>query len=103
MNNTMMCREWASEMGQQLRALRIRRNIDQKQLAEQAGVALNAVKNLESGKGSTLTSFIKVLRALERESWLSTLAPSVSISPLQMLKSKSDRQRVSRSRSATSV
>ena len=103
MNNNMTYREWESEMGQQLRALRIRRNIDQKQLAEQAGVALNAVKNLESGKGSTLTSFIKVLRALERESWLSTLAPSVSISPLQMLKSKSDRQRVSRSRSATSV
>ncbi|MFZ2657808.1 MAG: helix-turn-helix transcriptional regulator [Victivallales bacterium] len=103
MNNNMTYREWESEMGRQLRALRIRKNIDQKQLAEQAGVALNAVKNLESGKGSTLTSLIKVLRALERENWLSTLAPSVSISPLQMLKSNSVRQRVSRNRSTTSV
>jgi transcriptional regulator with XRE-family HTH domain len=103
MNNTMTSSEWEAEIGQQLRALRIRRNIDQQQLAEQAGIALNAVKRLESGKGATLASMIKVLSALERAEWLSTLAPAVSISPLQMLKSKSVRQRASRSRRAISV
>jgi transcriptional regulator with XRE-family HTH domain len=76
----------------------MRQELDQIQLADRAGVALNAVKHLERGKGATLTSFIKVLRALGRVDWLKTLAPSVSISPLQMLKTRQPRQRASRRR-----
>jgi len=87
--------EWESEIGQQLRALRLRHNVDQRQLAQQAGVALNAVKNLEGGRGATLTSLVKVVRALGRSDWLRTLAPPVSISPLQMLKAKPARRRAS--------
>jgi len=63
-----------------------------------AGIALTAVKNLESGKGATLKTLIKTLRALDRADWLASLAPAVSISPLQMLKSKPARQRASRKR-----
>ena len=88
--------EWEVELGKQLRALRLRQNIDQRKLAERAGAALNAVKNLEAGKGASLKSLVKVLRTLGRADWLSTLAPAVSISPLQMLKAKHARQRVSR-------
>ena len=88
--------EWEVELGQQLRDLRLRQDIHQSRLAEQAGVALNVVKNLEAGKGATLTSLVKVLRALGRAQWLGTLAPAVSISPLQMLKSSPSRQRASR-------
>ena len=95
--------EWAVELGQHLRNLRLRQNIDQRQLAERAGVALNAVKGLEGGKGATVTSFIKVLRALGKEEWLGTLAPQVSISPLQMLKAKPVRQRASRVKAVTHV
>ena len=51
--------EMEAAFGQQLRDLRLRRNIDQRQLAEQAGVALNAVKNLENGRGATLTSLVE--------------------------------------------
>ena len=88
--------EREAELGQHLRDLRLRQNIDQRQLAERADVALNAVKNLEGGKGATVTSLVKVLRALGREEWLGTLAPQVSISPLQMLKNKTPlRQRAS--------
>jgi len=96
MNNTLTPRQWENEFGQQIRALRLRRNIVQQQLAEQAGVALNAVKNLETGKGATVSTLVKVLRVLNREDWLTTLAPEVSISPLQMLKRKPARQRASR-------
>jgi transcriptional regulator with XRE-family HTH domain len=88
--------EWEAEIGQQLRALRLRHDLDQRRLADQAGVALNVVKNLEAGKGSTLHSFVKVLRALDRADWLETLAPPVSISPLHLLKARSPRRRVSR-------
>ena len=85
-------------LGQRLRALRLRQNIDQQQLAGRAGVALNALKNLESGKGGTTRSLLKVLRALGREDWLDALSPQVSISPLLALTRKPPRQRASRKR-----
>ena len=91
------------EFGQQLRDLRLRRNVNQRQLAEQAGVALNAVKNLENGKGATLTSLVKVLRRLGRVDWLKTLAPTVGISPMQMLKAKQPRQRASKTKGLSDV
>ena len=87
--------EWEVELGQQIRALRLRQNLDQQQLAERAGIALNAVKNLEHGKGATLRSLIQALRVLNRVDWLRALAPAVSISPVQMLKAKVPRQRAS--------
>ena len=87
--------EWEVELGRQIRALRLRQNLDQQQLADQAGIALNAVKNLERGKGATLRSLIQVLRVLNRVDWLRALAPAVSISPVQMLKTKRPRQRAS--------
>ena len=90
--------DWEAELGRHLRDLRLRQNVDQRELARRAAVALNAVKNLERGKGATITSLVKVLRALGREEWLNALAPQVSISPLQALKSKPVRQRASRSK-----
>jgi transcriptional regulator with XRE-family HTH domain len=85
-----------AELGRQLRSLRLRRDLDQRTLAERAGVALNVVKHLEAGKGSTVSSFIRVLRALGRADWLNSLSPTVSISPMQMLKAKPVRRRASR-------
>ena len=95
--------EMEVEFGRQLRDLRLRRNIDQRQLAGQAGVALNAVKNLENGRGATLSSLVKVLRSLGRADWLKTLAPTVGISPMQMLKVKLPRQRASKSKRPSHV
>ena len=85
-------------LGAHLRACRLRENIDQQELAARAGVALNAVKNLESGKGATVTSLVKVVRALGRADWLSMLAPSVSISPLRALDRRPVPQRASKRR-----
>ena len=42
--------EWEAEFGRHLRDLRLRQNIDQRQLAERADVALNAVKRLRQEK-----------------------------------------------------
>ena len=93
METTKTVEEWGTELGEQMRALRLRANLDQVSLAEQAGIGLTAIKNLESGKGATLKTLIKALRVLDRADWLGTLAPPVSISPLQMLKAKPARQR----------
>lgn len=87
-----------AELGRQIRNLRLRENLLQEELADRAGIALNAVKNLENGKGATLRSLIQTLRILGRADWLLALAPTVSISPVQMLSTKRPRQRASRKR-----
>jgi len=103
MDTVKTSQELENELGNQFRELRLRKNIDQRTLADQAGVALNAVKNLEAGKGATIKSAIRVLRVLGRADWLSTLAPAVSVSPLQLLKAKHSRQRASREKGKANV
>ena len=88
--------EIEAELGRQVRTLRLRQDLNQQQVAERAGIALNAVKNLESGRGATLRTLTQTLRVLNRAEWLNTLAPVVSISPVQMLRTKAPRQRASR-------
>lgn len=82
-----------AQLGANLRALRLDRNIDQATLAERAGVSLNALKNLEGGRGSTLKTLLSVLRALGRDDWLKTIAPVATINPLTMTKTAAPRRR----------
>jgi transcriptional regulator with XRE-family HTH domain len=82
-----------AELGASLRALRLDRNLEQTTLAARAGVSLNALKRLESGRGSTLHTLISVSRALGREDWFKTLAPVATINPLTMPRSAKPRRR----------
>ena len=52
--------------GETVKRLRLLSGLTQKQLASEAGVALNTVKNLESGKlkNPTLNTLIKIADAL---------------------------------------
>lgn len=95
--------ELEERLGSRLRELRLLKNLDQRTLAERAGVSLNAVKHLESGKGARVNSLVKVLRAMDKVDWLETLAPTVSISPMQMLKAGSREPKRARRRVRTRV
>ena len=103
MPTAMTSTELEQRLGERLRELRLLKNLDQRTLAERAGVSLNAVKHLEAGSGARVHSLISVLRALNRESWLDTLTPTVSISPMQMLKSASREPRRARRRAPIHV
>ena len=103
MDTIRTCAELEQLLGSLLRELRLLKNLDQNSLAERAGVSLNALKHLEAGKGARVSSLIKVLRGLERTEWLQTLAPTVSISPIQMLKRGSRERKRARRRVRTSV
>lgn len=92
--------EMEASVGEQLRALRINRNIDQKTLAERAGVSVRALRNLEGGAGSTLHTLVCVLRALGREDWLRSVGPVATINPLMLARSHERRQRASKPRGA---
>jgi transcriptional regulator with XRE-family HTH domain len=80
--------QWEAILGDQVRQVRITRNLDQTQLANLADVSVGAVSNLERGKGSSLRTLISVLRALGRTDWIESLAPAVGVSPMQLLRSK---------------
>ena len=101
--NIAMSPELEKAIGNQIRSLRLRQNLDQRDVAARGGIALNAVKNLESGKGATLRSLVAALRVLGRADWIHTLAPPVSISPVQMLKTKAPRRRISSTRPANNT
>jgi transcriptional regulator with XRE-family HTH domain len=78
--------EWAMDVGGQVRRLRLGRELTQEQLARGSNVSRHAVRSLETGQGSSLETLIKVLRALDREDWLASLAPvGPTVSPMQLL------------------
>ncbi len=71
------------ELGERLRALRLRKNITQEELAERAVIAVGTIKSLEKGKGK-LSSLIAVLRELDSLEQLENLIPPITLSPLQI-------------------
>ena len=86
MNKTVS--ELGQIVGDQVRAARIARNLDQASLAQLANVSVGALSSLERGKGSSLSTFVAVVRALGRTDWLESLAPLAAVSPMHMLRAK---------------
>ena len=84
-------------LGEQLQTLRLSRNRDQITTAEKAGISEKALRNLEAGRGSTVESFLRVLKALDSLEGLELLAPKPTVSPLALLRSSKARQRVRQS------
>jgi len=78
--------EWEVRLGEQIRTLRERRGLSQAELARRANVDRTTLVRLELGKGGTLRSLIGVVRALDREHWLDSLAPPQSVSPMDLLR-----------------
>ena len=90
--------ELEAVLGANARAARLDLNIDQQTVAARAGISVGALKNLESGRGSTVRTFLSVLKALNREDWLATIAPVASVNPLTQTESATPRQRASTAR-----
>ncbi|GAA4666202.1 helix-turn-helix domain-containing protein [Frondihabitans cladoniiphilus] len=78
--------DWEARLGEQVRTLRLDAGLDQVSCASLADVGLSSLKNLENGRGTSLRTLVKVLRALNAVDWLETLAPSPTISPLDVLR-----------------
>lgn len=70
------------QFGQRMERYRISRNVTQDDLAKAAGLARMTVSKLESGKGATLETVLRVLRAYGLEDKLLQLVPDATMSPL---------------------
>ena len=82
---------WEAELGHRLRATRKRARLSQAVLATRANVSLSAVKSLEAGRGSTLRTFVSVVRALNLDTGLDRMfAVTSSVSPVAMLQARSE-------------
>jgi len=86
--------ELQATLGEQMQRLRISRNLDQRTTAERAGLSEKALRNLEAGRGSTVESLLRVLKALESLDGIEMLAPKPGVNPLALLRGAKLRQRV---------
>ncbi|MGC2166697.1 MAG: helix-turn-helix transcriptional regulator [Gallionella sp.] len=88
-------------LGERLRQLRLLKNFTQQTTAEKAGISEKAMRNLESGKGSTVETLLRVLKALDQLQGLDLLVPEVGVDPLALLRQSKRPRRVRRARQTT--
>ncbi|TAL87558.1 MAG: helix-turn-helix domain-containing protein [Rhodanobacter sp.] len=90
-NDSRTADELAAELGDRLRRLRIRRGLDQRQVAAATGLSERAVRNLELGSGSSIRTLLLVLKAIHATNALDLIAPAPSVSPIELLRVKQSR------------
>lgn len=98
MEKALSLKELESVLGESVKKLRLKKNLDRQTLCDQAGISMNALRHLETGAGATVKTLILIVRALGRTDWLTTLAPQISINPLHVVRDKAVRERASRRR-----
>jgi DNA-binding XRE family transcriptional regulator len=85
-------------LGERVRRLRLARNTDQRTTADKAGISEKALRNLEAGRGSTVETLLRTLKALDALQGIEMLAPEVTVDPIAMLHASKPPQRVRRPR-----
>ena len=72
------------ELGKRLKDHRLDLNLSQEQVATRSGLSRRTVTAIENGEGSTLTTLIAILRALNALDTLESFLPDPGISPMAM-------------------
>ncbi len=85
-----------NEIGERIKDIRISRNMTQEDVAENAGVSLSTVKRIESGKGSTMDNFLRILRLFDLIQNLEILIPGQQQTAEEIYRNIPKRQRASR-------
>ena len=69
------------KIGARLKAIRLKQNITQQRLAEEAGLSLSSVKKIESGEIKSFDALLRVLRILGKLDVLQPLVEEEQLSP----------------------
>ena len=88
--------ELESMLGENIKRIRLLQNIDQQTLCNLTAVSLTALKNLESGRGATIKTLVKILCGLGKTEWLHSLSPTNANNIANGLASHTARQRARR-------
>jgi len=84
-----------SYLCKKLESVRLLKNITQASLAEDAGVSRRTISRMENGKGISLDTFIRVMKALDLTDHLEALVPSSAIRPIERVRRKGERKNAS--------
>ncbi|MGP8009346.1 MAG: helix-turn-helix domain-containing protein [Acidimicrobiales bacterium] len=91
--------EWEKRFGREVRRLRNRLRLTQDELAINANISTSSVQSLERGGGSSLSTVIRVARALGRTEWLNSFTPEEpDVSPVRLLREREQQEARARSR-----
>jgi len=82
-----------SELGSRLKKYRIALSKTQDDLCNLSGVSIATIKGFENGKGCSLDTFIKLLKALDLCSNLNDVIPVIEMSPNDYAVLGKERQR----------
>lgn len=87
--------ELEQELGKRVRAFRIRKEMEQLKVAEIAGLSDRAVRSLEQGRGSTVGTLLRVMKALGALDGLDDLFPqAATVDPMALLNRPKPRLRI---------
>ena len=92
-----------SQLGKELRRMRLERNLSQAEVAERAGLDRTTVVKLEAGRAATLQTLVQVLRAMDRLELLDAFHQEPQPTPYMLVEAqtqylKKQRKRAGRKR-----
>lgn len=87
-----------ADLGQRLVQLRLARNVNQQEIAREAGVSRRTVTRLENGESVSLDTLLRVMRALDLIGRLSTLLPDPTVRPIDRVRLKDKQRRRARTK-----
>ena len=64
-----------STLGASIRMARLAANLSLETVAEQSGISMTALRNLEGGKNASTVTLLEVCRTLRCTDWILALAP----------------------------
>ena len=68
-------------IGEKLKSVRLRQNITQKSLAEEADISLSSIKKIENGEIGSFESLLRVMRVLGELDTIQSLITEEQLSP----------------------
>lgn len=90
-----------AELGQRIASRRLRMQLTQADVAEEAGVAKRTLERIEAGHSAQMSSVVRVLRVLDGLPGLDGLMPEAGPGPMDLLQRKGKvRRRASKRRAS---
>lgn len=90
-------------LGNQIKNLRLNKNISQQELAAFTGLERSTISKFENGRAASLLTFVQILRGLKKLDWLDSLKEAAQLSPLQIAKLEGRKRKRASGKSADST
>lgn len=92
-----------AKIGERLKSYRLKQNITQQSLADEACISVSSVKKIEKGEINSFDSFLRVLRTLGQLEVLLPLVEEEHLSPSEYYKMKNEAKAHKRQRAAGTI